>query len=80
MVGWHQSNEHEFEQLRETVKDREAWCAAVPGITKTEQQAEISVPSSSFLQQRTFTTGRLSQICENERHFRYFGGQHLPVL
>ena len=30
MVGWHhRPNGHEFEQTPETVKDREAWCAAV---------------------------------------------------
>ena len=32
MVGWHhQLNGHEFEQLQEIVKDREAWRAAVHG-------------------------------------------------
>ena len=31
-VGWHhQLNGHEFEQLRERVKDREAWHTAVQG-------------------------------------------------
>ena len=35
MVGWHQRlNGHEFEQARDLVKDREAWCAAVHGVTK----------------------------------------------
>ena len=34
MVGWpHQLNGHEFEQLQKTVKDREAWPAAVHGVT-----------------------------------------------
>ena len=34
MIGWdHQLNGHEFE--RELVMDREAWCGAVCGITKT---------------------------------------------
>ena len=29
MVGWyHRLNGHEFEQLGEILKDREAWCAA----------------------------------------------------
>ena len=36
MVGWHHRlNIHEFEKLQETVKDRESWCAAVHGVTKS---------------------------------------------
>ena len=32
MVGWHHRlNGHEFEQLQEVVKNREAWCTAVHG-------------------------------------------------
>ena len=35
MAGWHhQLDGHEFEQLREMVKDREACCAAFHGVTK----------------------------------------------
>ena len=36
MVGWHNRPDgHEFwNKLRETVKDREAWCAAACGVTK----------------------------------------------
>ena len=34
MAGWHHSlNGHEFEQTKEIVKDREAWRAAVHGVT-----------------------------------------------
>ena len=34
-IGWHhQINGHEFEQLREMVKDREAWRAAVHEVAK----------------------------------------------
>ena len=39
MVGWHhQISGHKFEQLREIVKDRGAWGAAVHGITKSGTQ------------------------------------------
>ena len=37
MVGWHHRvNGREFEQALELVMDREAWCAAVHGITKSQ--------------------------------------------
>ena len=37
MVGWHhQLNGHEFEQFRELVVDREAWGAAVRGVTESQ--------------------------------------------
>ena len=36
MVGWHhRHNGHEFEQAQELVMDREAWGAAVHGVTKS---------------------------------------------
>ena len=37
MAGWyHQLNGHEFEQTWEIVKDREAWGAALHGVTKSD--------------------------------------------
>ena len=37
VVGWHhQLNGQESEQALEMVKDREAWCAAVHGVTDSD--------------------------------------------
>ena len=36
MVGWHQLlSGHELSKIREIVKEREDWCAAVHGVTKS---------------------------------------------
>ena len=44
MVGWyHQLNEHEFEQIQEMVKNREAWCAAVHGVAELDTTDRKSV-------------------------------------
>ena len=36
MVGWHdQLNGSSLSKLRETVRDREAWCVEVHGVTRS---------------------------------------------
>ena len=56
MVGWyHQQNGHEFCKLWETVKDRQAWCAAVYQVTKSQTQ---------FSNWTTITTN--GNVCHNQ--------------
>ena len=49
MVRWHhQLDSMSFSRLREIVKDREAWCAAVHGIAKSRTRYNNSL-NQNFL-------------------------------
>ena len=37
MVGWHHQLNMSLSELGEMLKDREAWCAAVQGVTESER-------------------------------------------
>ena len=66
MVGWHHRlNGHVFEQAPETVKDREAWHAAVHGVAKndsaTEQQQPYALGSAVCLTESPGSNANLIQ-------------------
>ena len=50
MIGWHHRlNGHSWSKLREIVNDREAWHAALHGVTKTETTWRLNNSNNNFI-------------------------------
>ena len=50
MVGWHhQFSGHELGKIREMVRDREAWCAAVHGVVKSRTRLGDSTTTTTTM-------------------------------
>ena len=57
MARWHHRHKHmSLSELRELVMDREAWSAAVHGVTKSRTQLSNLTELNSFLYSPTLTS------------------------
>ena len=74
--GWHhQLNGHEFEQIPENMKDREAWCAAVHGFAKSQTRLSDWTTKTSntwvYFKPEVNKTEALSPALCAKMHFAY---------
>ena len=85
MVGWHHwFNGYEFEQI---VKDREAWCAAVHGVTNSWTRLSDWITTTkntrkSIKKQPLWTCHRKRHQMVNQhtrRQHRWIHGQEMPL-
>ena len=69
MVGWHQQlNGREFEQTPgDTVKDGEAWRAAVHGVAKSRTRLNDRIAASVYMLEGTKNNGKENKAYKNGR-------------
>ena len=80
VVGWHhQLNEHELSKLREMVKDREAWHAAVHGVAKNRTQLS-NWPATYKLQISGWYKRCLYLKCQGRKEASKLATAYLPLF